>query len=961
MSCSGLVQLYSLRHWARNGRILQRGATLLRKKERRSFGGAERNGTMHMHMRMNMRMNMHMRPAMGSAAELRFFGSTPIRNNSMDTTSEPPLPDHANMIVIGGGIIGTSVAYHLAKLGVNDVLLLERDRLTSGTTWHAAGLMTTFGSLSATSMDMRMYTRELYRTILPEETGMETGMMDVGFIELACTEDRLHYFRRVAAFDRLCGIDVIELSAAEVRDRFPLIRTEGILAGFWVPQDGRVNPTDATMALAKGARQRGVRILEGVRVERVVATDPIATGKPRAVEGVRIANDGDGDGDGNGDASSGTTIAANVVVNCAGMWARQLGEASGAGVAIPNQAAEHYYLITDGIPGLDPRWPVVEDPSRCIYVRPEGNGLLVGFFEWDGAPWNPEQIPTDFSFGEIEPDWDRMEPYLLSAMERLVPEVQTAGIKKFFCGPESFTPDNSPVIGPVPELKNYYVAAGMNSVGILTGGGVGKILARWIQNEGIAPNDVDVTGIHANRFQKYQSNPGYRKDRVSEALGNTYKLLYPDHQPHTCRGAKRSPLHDRLASHGAWFRDVSGWEAPAWYASEGSSLSSTSSSTSTTSTTTSITTTTTTAQNDTFGRPTYFPNWKSEHDACRENVALFEMSFMSKFLVQGYDAGKFLNRLSTAQVDGPCNTITYTQWLNESGYLEADLTVIKMSETEFLVVATDTMHNHVHQHMATRLTRDWHATVTDVTAKYCQINLQGPRSRDLLQRLTSRDMHNDFDFRRAEEIDIGLARALCVRITYVGELGYELFIPTEQATMVYDRIIEVGKEYGLKHAGLKALGSLRLEKGYRDYGHDLDNTDTILEAGLSFTIDWDKPGGFIGSECVAAQKDRFKQLGGRPKRMANVLVPLAEHDPLLYHGEVVWRNGERVSDIRAGSYGFSVGGGVGLTMLESPDGAPINKSWIADASWEVEIAEKMYPCEVSLSPFYDPKNSKIKV
>eukprot|EP00536_Pseudo-nitzschia_multiseries_P001829 jgi/Psemu1/294598/fgenesh1_pm.23_\ len=830
---------------------------------------------------------------------------------------------------VGGGIIGTSIAYHLGKLGVEDVLLLERDRLTSGTTWHAAGLMTTFGSLSGTSMAMRMYTRELYRTILPEETGMATGMMTVGFIELACTEDRLHYFRRVAAFNRFCGIEVVELTPSEVRERFPLIRTEGILAGFWVPEDGRVNPTDATMAFAKGARQRGVAIREGVRVEDVVATDPVATGMPRAVRGVQLTDEGSG---------KITEIGANVVVNCAGMWARQLGEASG--VSIPNQAAEHYYLITDEIPGLDPRWPVVEDPSKCIYVRPEGNGLLVGFFEWDGAPWNPKKIPKDFSFGEIEPDWDRMEPYLLSAMERLAPEVQTAGIKKFFCGPESFTPDNSPLIGPAPELKNYYVAAGMNSVGILTGGGVGKILAQWIKNGGIAPNDFDVTGINVNRFQKYQSNPDFRKDRVSEALGNTYKLLYPDHQPHTCRGAKKSPLHDRLANHGAYFRDVSGWEAPSWYATKGCLP---------------------VVKDETFGRPSYFSDWKSEHDACRQTVALFEMSFMSKFLVQGYDAGKFLNWLSSAQVDGSCNTITYTQWLNESGYLEADLTVTKISETEFLVVATDTMHNHVYRHMVGRLTRDWHVTVTDVTAKYCQINLQGPRSRELLQSVTSRDMCNDFDFRRAEEIDIGLARALCVRITYVGELGYELFIPTEQATMVYDRITEVGKEYDLKHAGLKTLGSLRLEKGYRDYGHDLDNTDTILEAGLSFTIDWEKPDGFIGIECVKAQKDCYRQLGGRPKRMANVLVPLADHDPLLYHGEVVWRNGERVSEIRAGSYGFTVGGGVGLTMLESSDGAPINKSWIADASWEVEIADKMYPCEVSLSPFYDPKNRKIKV
>jgi heterotetrameric sarcosine oxidase gamma subunit len=840
------------------------------------------------------------------------------------------LPDHANVVIVGGGIIGTSVAYHLGKLGVQDVVLLEQDRLTSGTTWHAAGLMTTFGSLSSTSMDMRMYTRELYATILPEETGLETGFMDVGFIELACDPDRLDYFRRVAAFNRLCGIHVEEISATEVKEKFPLTNTEGILAGFYVPGDGRVNPTDATMALAKGARQRGVKLLEGVTVQGVTTTNPTETGKPRTAMGVTVQDPK------NPDATK--EISANIVVNCAGMWARQFGELSG--VTIPNQAAEHYYLITEDIPGLDPRWPVIEDPSKCIYIRPEGKGLLVGFFEWEGAPWKPSEIPADFSFGQLEPDWDRMGPYLETAMERLVPEVHNIGIKTFFCGPESFTPDNMPIVGPAPELQNYYVAAGMNSVGILTGGGIGKTLAKWIHNNGIPPSDVDVTGIHIDRFHKYQANQEYREHRVTEALGNTYRLLYPDHQPKTCRAAKTSALHDRLVQQNAYFKDVSGWEVPGWYAPPG---------------------VTPVVENETFGRSHWFPQWEAEHQACRENVALFDMSFMSKFLVQGYDAGKFLNRLSTANVDGPSNQISYTQWLNEDGYLETDLTVTKLSDDQFLVVATDTMHNHVHAHMAQRLSRDWHVTVTDVTAKYAQINLQGPRSRELLQKLTTRDMTQNFDFRTAEEIDVGIARALCMRITYVGELGYELFIPAEQATYVYDRILEVGQEFDLKHAGLKALGSLRMEKGYRDYGHDIDNTDTIVEAGLSFTCDFKKEGGFIGMEHVRAQKDQAKEMGGLSRRMANVLVPLGPTDPLLYHGEVLWRNGDRISDIRSASYGHTVGGGVGLTMLASSSSEPVNKSYIESGAWELEIADKRYACQVSLAPFYDPKNARIKV
>mmetsp|Transcript_32634 Transcript_32634/g.48321 ORF Transcript_32634/g.48321 Transcript_32634/m.48321 type:complete len:533 (+) Transcript_32634:377-1975(+) len=531
-----------------------------------------------------------------------------------------------------------------------------------------------------------------------------------------------------------------------------------------------------------------------------------------------------------------------------------------------------------------------------------------------------------------------MAPYLETALERLVPEVRDIGLKKFFCGPESFTPDNAPAVGPSPDLQNYYVAAGLNSIGILTGGGIGRTLAKWIQR-GLPPSDIDVTGINIDRFHSYQANIDYRKNRVGESLGNTYRLLYPTHQPTTCRGVKKSVLHDRLVKQNAYFHDVSGWESPGWYAPPGVEP---------------------VIRKESFGRSDFFSFWEAEHNACRDNVALFDMSFMSKFLVQGYDTGTFLNRLSTANVDGDSSTITYTQWLNEDGFLEADLTVIKLSDNAFLVIATDTMHNHVYSHMTNRLSRDWHVTVTDVTARYAQINLQGPRSRDLLQMLTSRDMSRDFEFRRAEEIDIGLSRAICTRITYVGELGYELFIPAEHATYIYDYIIAVGKEFGLRHAGLKALSSLRLEKGYRDYGHDIDNTDTITEAGLSFTCDFKKEGGFIGMEKVQAQKTNAKERGGLSRRMANVFVPLEPSDPLLYHGEILWRNGEAISDIRSGSYGHTIGGGIGLTMLDSHNGEPINNAYIENGSWELEIADRKYPCKVSVSPFYDPKNSRIK-
>lgn len=845
-------------------------------------------------------------------------------NGALHQSTDNSLPNSASVVVVGGGIIGTSVAYHLAKLGIEDVILLERDQLTSGTTWHAAGLVNTFGSLSSTSTAMRQYTKELYSSILPEETGFDAGYMPIGFIELACDKDRLHYYRRVAAFNRLCGVDVREISADEVKEKFPLCETKDVLAGFYVPDDGRANPTDATQALAKGAKLHGAKIYEGVSVSGVTSShtseqnDEVSTAVPR-VTGVTL--------------STGHEIEAKAVVNCAGMWARQFGEK--CGVNIPNQAAEHYYLITDAIDEVDPSWPIVEDSSRCVYIRPEGGGLMLGLFERIGAPWNVQDIPDEFSFGEIEPDWDRMGPCLEQAMMR-VPASLDAGAKKFFCGPESFTPDNSPVVGEAPELRNYYVAAGLNSVGIATGGGIGKVLAAWIQ-QGKPPSGVDVTGININRFHKYQSTPRYRSERVGEALGNTYRIRYPDHSPTTCRGAKKSVLHDRLAERNAYFRDVSGWESPAWYAPAGTKP---------------------VVERESFGRENWFEYWAEEHRACREGVALFDMSFMSKFAVQGEDAGAFLNFLSTANVDEEAGKITYTQWLNSDGFMEADLTVTKLSDTYFLVVATDTMHNHVLTHMRRRLASDMHAFISDVTGAYAQINLQGPRSRDLLQSITSTDMEC-IPFRTAAGIDIGYARVLCTRITYVGELGYELFIPVEQAQHVYDLITERGEgEFGLKHAGLRALGSLRMEKAYRDYGHDMDNTDTVLECGLGFTCDFDKPGGFIGIGPVIAEKAAAKMIGGLQKRMAQVLV----HDPkpLMHHGEVLWRDDDPICDIRAASYGHTIGGAVGLAMLEREE-EPVTKSWIKSGNWSVDIAGDRFPCTVSLAPLYDPKNARIRV
>jgi len=814
--------------------------------------------------------------------------------------SEKVVPQRARVVVIGGGVIGTSVAYHLAHLG-QDVVLVERDRLTSGTTWHAAGLMVTFGSTSETSTELRKYTRDLYAR-LEAETGLSTGFKPVGFIEVAGDTDRLEEYRRVSAFNRWCGIDVQEISAREVGELFPLARTDDILAGFYVAEDGRANPVDVTMSMARGARMAGATVVEGVSVLDVLT-------ERGAVTGVRTTA---------GD------IECEYVVNCAGMWARQLGARTG--VTVPLQAAEHYYLLTEEIAGISGDWPVLEDPASYGYFREEGGGLLLGLFEPVCAPWQVGAVPDDFSFGELPPDWARMGPYLEKAMRR-VPVSQDIGIKKFFCGPESFTPDLLPVVGEAPEVRGYFVAAGLNSVGILTGGGLGRAVAHWIVE---GRPDIDVTGMNIDRLHAYQTTPEYRATRTVESLGMVYQCHYPTRSMLTARNAKTSPLHDRLAARGAHFRDVSGWEGADWYAPADAAPR---------------------VETLSWGRQHWFDWWAAEHRAARENVMCMDMSFMSKFLVQGRDAGRLLERLSANHVDGDAGLITYTQWLNEGGTLEADLTVTKLDDERFWVVASDTAHRHAETWMRRHVTDDMFAFVADMTAGFAQVNVQGPRSRELLQTLTGADLSDEaFPFRTARSVDIGFARVLCVRITYVGELGYELYIPVEQATHVYDRLVAAGEPFGMAHAGLKALASLRMEKGYRDYGHDIDNTDSVLEAGLGFAVDLGHD--FIGRAAVEAKKAE----GPLTRRLLQVLV--RDPEPMLYHAEPVLRDGKPVGYVRAASYGHTLGGAVGLAMVEGSEA--VDKSWIEGAEWEVDIAGRLHPATASLRPLYDPTMARVR-
>jgi heterotetrameric sarcosine oxidase gamma subunit len=816
------------------------------------------------------------------------------------------LPSRAQVVVVGGGVIGASVAYHLTRLGWSDVLLLERDRLTSGTTWHAAGLITSAGMSDETSLWMSRYSRDLYDR-LEAETGLSTGFRAIGHISLATTPARLEALRREAAFARGFGVDDTEISAGDVAQLWPFARTDDILAGFLVADEGRANPVDVCMSLARGARMRGARVVEGVAVTGVRTAGGRVTGV---------------------DTDRGTVETENVVV-CAGMWSRQLG--AGSGVDIPLQAAEHYYLLTEPFEGVHRDLPVIEDPDRYGYYREEGGGLLVGLFEPVAAPWHPDAIPADSSFAELPPDWDRVGPYLEAAMDR-VPILTDVGIRTFFCGPESFTPDIHPMLGPAPELDGYWVAAGLNSLGILLGGGVGSVVAQWLV-DGVAP--VDVAAYAVERALPYETSRRFRVERTVEQLGVLFgDGAWPTWQPSTARGVRRSPLHDRHVAAGAHMGVSMGWEFPEWFAGS--------------------------PQQEELLRPT--PDFgpqaavdvvAAEHRAVREAVGVMDMTLMTKLSVAGPDAGAVLDRLSTAAVAGAVGRVTYTQWLDASGGIMADLTVTRLAGGRFLVVASDVTHKRVGAMIRRQVRPGEQVVVTDVTSGTVLLSVQGPRSRELLQRMTPDDLSGTaLPYLRAREVELDYARVLLARVTYVGELGYEVHVPTEYAPALYDALLDAGADLGLRRVGLAAMGGLRLEKGYRDFGVDIDNTDNPLEVGLDFTVAWDKAGGFVGRDALLALRDD-------PERGTRAMVQLLVQDPVvrLHGNEPVLLDGRWVGYVRAAGYGHTLGGAVGLAVVEDAGG--VTEEWLAGTKLTVDCAGAVVPVTASLRPMYDPERTRI--
>ena len=789
-------------------------------------------------------------------------------------TPTPALPDRARVVVIGGGVIGCSVAYHLAHEGWTDVVVLERDRLTSGTTWHAAGLMTCFGSTSETSTGIRLYSRDLYAR-LEAETGVSTGFKPVGLIEAAADADRLHEYRRVAAFQRHLGLEVEEIGPKEMSDLFPWAKTDDLLAGFHVPGDGRVNPVDLTQSLARGAKNLGVRVVEGVRVVDVLSRDGAVTGV-----GCRPAR-------------SRARRHRRHRVRVRRELHRACGPASSAeksGVVIPNQAAEHYYLITDTIEGIDPNAPIFEDPAAHGYYREEGGGMMVGLFEPRAAAWAVDGIPATASFTTLKPDWDRMAPFLETAMAR-VPVTLEVGVRTFFCGPESFTPDLAPAVGEAPGIRNYFVAAGMNSVGVLSAGGLGRVLAHWII-AGLP--DVDVTAWDVARFRADQLEPAYRRDRTTEILGTVYAAHTPGKQLRTPATGCSRRCTSGWSSNGGLLREVSGWEGADWFAGPGVEP----------------------VAEPTWGHAPWFEQWAAEHRTVREGVGLMDMSFMAKFAVSGTDAGAVLDHLSAGDVNGEPGWITYTQWLNDDGRIEADLTVSKLTDDRFLVVASDTAHGHVARAALAGGARPGRGR----QRRHPRLRAAQPPGPALPRR--ARDPHRRRPVDRGVAVprrprDRGGRRTgdLCARSPTSASSATSSTSPAARALELYDALAAVA---GVQPVGLKALASLRMEKAYRDFGHDIDNTDCPLDVGLGFAVAWDTD--FRGKAALLARKASF------PSTQRLVQIWLSDPEPLLFHAEPVLRDGVVVGYVRAASYGWTLGAAVGLAFVTADE--PVTKDWL---------------------------------
>jgi 4-methylaminobutanoate oxidase (formaldehyde-forming) len=812
-------------------------------------------------------------------------------------------PSKARAVIIGGGVAGCSVAYHLAKLGWKDVVLLERKQLTSGTTWHAAGLIAQLRS-SKNMTRLAKYSQELYGK-LEEETGVATGFRRCGSITVALTEERLEEITRQASMARAFGVDVEEITPAQVKERYPHINLDGVKGGVYLPKDGQGDPANIALALAKGAKMNGARIFERMKV-----TD-IQTDGDR-VSGVSWQRDG---------SEESGVIDADFVVNCGGMWARDIGEM--ADVSVPLHACEHFYIVTESIPDLK-QMPVLRVPDECAYYKEDAGKILLGAFEPESKPWGMNGISQDFEFDQLPEDFDHFEPILEMAVDR-VPVLADAGIHTFFNGPESFTPDDAYHLGEAPNLKNFFIMAGFNSIGIQSSGGAGWALAEWM-DKGLPP--FDLGDVDIRRMQPFQNNKTYLFERAKESLG----LLYADHFPYrqmaTARGVRRSPFHAHLKERGAVFGEVAGWERANWFANADQEPE----------------------YKYSWKRQNWFQNAAEEHRAVRENVGMYDMTSFGKIRVEGRDACAFLNYVCGNDVDVPVGKITYTQFLNERGGIEADVTVTRLAENSYIVV-TPAATVQREMHWMRRHLGDFQALIFDATSAEAVLAVMGPNSRRLLELVSNHDWTNDnHPFGQARDVEIGMGLARAHRVTYVGELGWELYISTDMAAHVFETLCEAGQDMNLKLCGMHMMDSLRIEKAFRHFGHDITGEDHVLEAGLGFAVKTAKES-FVGRDAVLRKKEE-----GLDMRL--VQFALKDPLPLMYHHEPIIQDGKIVSYITSANYGHTLGAAVGLGYV------PCKGQSVADmlaSKFEIEIAGQRFEAEASMKPMYDPKSERVKV
>ncbi len=803
-------------------------------------------------------------------------------------------------IIIGGGIVGTSVAYHLARLGWRDVVLLEQGSLSCGTTWHAAGLVGQLRSSSNLTQLIRDSV-ELYAR-LEAETGQATGWKRCGSVSVARTPERMTQLERNVSLARAYGIEAHVISPREAGTLYPGMCTDDLVGAVWIPGDGKANPADVTQALARGARRAGAILREGV-----------------AVTGVRLER-----GRVAGVDTTAGGIATEVVVNCAGMWARELGRRNG--VTIPLHACEHMYLVTTPMAGITSELPVMRDPDGHIYFKEEVGGLLMGGFDPWAKPWGLDGIPEGFAFATLKEDWDKFDVLMRHAIER-VPALETAEVRKLVNGPESFTPDNYFILGEAPEARRYYIAAGFCSGGIAAAGGAGQTLAQWIVDD---RPPMDLWQADIRRFAPFHANDHFLRERVSEIVGVHYFIAFPNRELTSGRGLRRSPLYDRFRAKRACFGAKMGWERANWFAAPGMAPEPVYS----------------------FGRQNWFDCAAAEHRATREAVAIFDQTSFSKFRLDGADAEGVLQRLCANDVAVPPGRIVYTAMLNERGGFESDLTVTRLAADAYLIVsgsAQTTRDAHWIQRHLGEATR---ATLTDVTSALAVLAVMGPWSRQLLSRLTDADLSNHgFPFGTSRDIQLGPAPVRASRITYVGELGWELYVPAEFAPALYDALVDAGGDLGLTDAGYYAIDSLRIEKGYRAWGRELTADDTPLEAGLGFAVRFDKPVAFLGREALLSRR-------GQPLTRRLLSFVLEDPDALPWGDEPILCDGRLAGSVSSAAFGHTIGRAVALGYVRHADG--VDERLLQNARFEIEIAGRRTPATAGLRAPYDPQGLRIK-